>query len=186
MPLKTFYHLLCPQLFLRSVFDLPVSQLKDRGIRGLIFDLDNTLLYWNSCEVTGDARKLFRQLEHEGFLSCLVSNNKKTRVESVAQVLNLPAISKARKPSRRAFRQALATLGTSAKETAVVGDQLFTDVLGGNRMGLYTVLVKPLSKTEFIGTRLMRYIERIALRQLIKRGLIEKPALEKAGRAKLC
>ena len=96
----------------------------------------------------------------------------------MARVLDVPAISKARKPSRRAFRQALATLGTTEKETAVVGDQLFTDVLGGNRLGLYTVLVMPLSKREFFGTKAIRSLERIVLRRLIRRGLVEKPATE--------
>ena len=178
MPQESCPPLLCPKLYLRSVFDLPLDQLKERGIRGLIFDLDNTLLYWNAYEGTPEAKELFRRLKQTGFLSCLVSNNKRDRVEKVARVLDVPAISKARKPSRRAFRQALATLGTTEKETAVVGDQLFTDVLGGNRLGLYTVLVMPLSKREFFGTKAIRSLERIVLRRLIRRGLVEKPATE--------
>lgn len=178
MSQESFHYLLCPKLYIRSVFDLPINQLKECGIRGLIFDLDNTLLNWNAYDVTPEAEELFIHLEKAGFLSCLVSNNKRDRVEAVARVLDLPAISKARKPRRRAFRQALTTLGTTQEETAVVGDQLFTDVLGGNRLGLYTILVMPLSKTEFIGTRAIRRLERFVLTRLIKRGLLEKPAMD--------
>ncbi len=178
MEYKDFYHLLCPELYLRSVFDLPIDHLKELGIRGLIFDLDNTLLNWNAYEVTPEAKELFIRLQDAGFLSCLVSNNKRDRVEAVARVLDLPAISKARKPRRRAFRQALATLGTTKKETAVIGDQLFTDVLGGNRLGLYTILVMPLSKTEFFGTRMVRSLERFVLGRLIQRGFLEEPDME--------
>lgn len=176
MPQKTSYHFLCPKLYIRSVFDLPVDHLRERGIRGLIFDLDNTLLNWNVYDVTPEAKELFLQLKEAGFLSCLVSNNKRARVEAVAKVLDLPFIFKARKPSRRAFRQALSALGTTKEETAVVGDQLFTDVLGGNRLGLYTILVMPLSTTEFFGTKIMRSLERLVLKRLMERGLVEKPA----------
>ena len=178
MPDQSFYDLLCPHLYLRSVFELPVDQLREQGIQGLIFDLDNTLLNWNMYEVTPEAKTLFTQLQEAGFRSCLVSNNKRDRVEAVAKVLGLPAISKARKPRRRAFRQAMVTLKTTKEETAVIGDQLFTDVLGGNRLGLYTILVVPLSNAEFIGTKVMRSLERFVLTRLIQRGLVEKPAID--------
>ncbi|MGI6128550.1 MAG: YqeG family HAD IIIA-type phosphatase [bacterium] len=174
---RGFYNLLCPDLYLSSVFNLPLDQLRELGIKGLIFDLDNTLLNWNMYQVTPEARELFGRLEQAGFCSCLVSNNKRDRVEAVAKVLGLPAISKARKPRRRAFRQAMATLGTTKEETAVIGDQLFTDVLGGNRLGLYTILVVPLCSTEFIGTKMMRSLEGFVLTRLIQRGLIEKPVI---------
>ncbi|MDK2855785.1 MAG: putative phosphatase [Bacillota bacterium] len=173
---KGYLQLFCPNLYLTSVYSLPEEDLKERGIRGLIFDLDNTILNWNAREVTPETRSLFSRLRAAGFRSCLVSNNKKDRVEAVARALGIPAISKAGKPRRRAFRQALTVLGTDKEETAVIGDQLFTDILGGNRFGLYTVLVVPLSGREFIGTHLMRWAERLLLGLLIRRGLIQKPA----------
>ncbi|NLG86176.1 MAG: YqeG family HAD IIIA-type phosphatase [Firmicutes bacterium] len=178
MPDNSFYYLLCPHLYLSSVFDLPIDQLKEKGICGLIFDLDNTLLNWNMYEVTPEAKALFARLQEAGFRSCLVSNNKRDRVEAVAKVLGLPAISKARKPRRKAFRQAMLTMGTTKEETAVIGDQLFTDVLGGNRLELYTILVVPLSNAEFIGTKVMRSLERFVLARLIQRGLVEKPVID--------
>ncbi|HHY92398.1 MAG TPA: YqeG family HAD IIIA-type phosphatase [Firmicutes bacterium] len=175
MTKRSWLDLFCPRLYLTSAHVLPVTDLAKLGLRGLIFDLDNTLLNWNALEVTPETRALFTRLKDQGFRSCLVSNNKKDRVEAVARALNVPAISKAGKPRRRAFRQALAVLGTTAAETAVVGDQLFTDILGGNRLGLYTILVRPLSRHEFIGTRLMRCLEESLLRLLLRRGLVQKP-----------
>ncbi|BCV25140.1 YqeG family HAD IIIA-type phosphatase [Gelria sp. Kuro-4] len=173
---NAWLRLFCPHLYLASVQALPLADLKRHGLRGLVFDLDNTLLNWNVCDVSPQTKSLFDRLKAEGFRSCLVSNNKKDRVEVVARVLDVPAISKAGKPRSRAFRQAMAVLGTSAAETAVVGDQLFTDILGGNRLGLFTILVVPLSRREFVGTRLMRCLERSVLRLLAQRGLLQNPA----------
>lgn len=175
MKKKGWLGLLCPDLYLKSVWDLPEDDLKARGIRGLIFDIDNTVLNWNVREVTPETHTLFARLRERGYRCCLVSNNKRDRVEAVARVLGVPAISKAGKPRRRAFRQALAVLGTRQEETAVIGDQLFTDILGGNRLGLYTVLVVPLSQREFIGTRLVRTVERFLLTRLLHQGLLQRP-----------
>ena len=103
---------------------------------------------------------------------CLVSNNKKDRVSNFGRILGVPALSKARKPRRRAFREAMRIMNTRPETTAVIGDQIFTDVLGGNRLGLYTILVVPLSKQEFIGTRCMRHLERVVLKILARRNLL--------------
>jgi HAD superfamily phosphatase (TIGR01668 family) len=94
---------------------------------------------------------------------CLVSNNLSTRVSRFSRALDIPAIAKAAKPRRRSFRQAMEIMGTTAEHTAVIGDQLFTDVLGGNRLHLFTVLVSPLSPLEFWTTRLVRRAERLVL-----------------------
>ncbi|MGI6604298.1 MAG: YqeG family HAD IIIA-type phosphatase [bacterium] len=166
--------LVSPDMYLDTVHDLPLDELAERGIKGLIFDLDNTLLHWNVCQVDNQIQSLLARLRERGFRSCLLSNNRKDRVEVVAQVMGLPAIPKAGKPRRRAFRQALDILQTKALETAVVGDQLFTDILGGNRLGLLTILVVPLSHHEFIGTRVVRCIERSVLNLLLRRKLIKK------------
>jgi HAD superfamily phosphatase (TIGR01668 family) len=79
--------------------------------------------------------------------------------------LKLPAVYNAAKPSRAAFRRALGFLGTAPEHTAVIGDQIFTDILGGNRMGLFTVLVVPMSTKEFIWTKFVRQVEKLILRK---------------------
>jgi len=103
------------------------------------------------------------------------SNNSQDRVQKFAEAFGVPAISKAIKPRRGAFRIACDSLGVTPGETAVVGDQVFTDVLGGNRLGVYTILVVPVSEKEFFGTKIMRMMERFVLRKLKMRGLTDSP-----------
>jgi HAD superfamily phosphatase (TIGR01668 family) len=95
----------------------------------------------------------------------IVSNNRRTRVSAFASPLSIPFIYRARKPANASFVKALHLLGTSPEQTCVIGDQLMTDVLGGNRMGLYTILVKPISLGDegFFTKAVNRRLERIAL-----------------------
>jgi len=85
----------------------------------------------------------------------------------VAERADVPFIARARKPRRRSFRRAMELMGTKPETTAVIGDQLFTDMLGGNRLGLFTILVTPISKEEFIGTRFMRFLEKLILKKRV-------------------
>jgi len=157
------FELLKPSLFLASVTEIPLEQLKHKGIKGIIFDLDNTVTCWNQNTVRPEIESLFTLLSSYNFRACISSNNSPERGDAVAAKLGIPSVFNAGKPRRRSFRQAMQIMGTNPVETAVVGDQVFTDVLGGNRLGLYTILVTPLSKHEFIGTRLVRRIEKLVL-----------------------
>ncbi len=154
-----------PDLRLNSIYDLPLSELKTRGINGLIFDLDNTLTEWNRPSVNHEMESWLARLQ-EDFKICIVSNNSGRRVDRLAVCLGIPAIHRARKPQRGGFHRALVLLGTKPGATAVIGDQLFTDIAGGNRAGMFTVLVAPLSSHEYIGTRLMRVLEKRILKRL--------------------
>lgn len=150
-----------------SILDVPLDVLKSRGIDSLIVDVDNTVTEWQGWDVEESARDWFLHVKAQGFKACLVSNNNSgERIAKIAARLGIPSIHKAAKPSRAAFRRALRLLNSSAKKTAVIGDQVFTDVLGGNRMGMLTILVDPISPREFIGTKLMRLLEKL----LSKRG----------------
>ncbi len=155
-----------PRLYLNRASDLDLDQLWSMGIRGIISDLDNTLVRWDASEAGLDLRHWLARLQKRGFKVCLVSNGRAARVAYFSAALGVPGISRARKPSRRAFREGMSTLGTAPHQTAVLGDQLFTDVLGGNRLGLYTILVPPLARREFLGTRLVRIVERLVLTRL--------------------
>jgi len=161
-------NLLQPDLYVDSLQDIPLERLYRQGIRGFVLDLDNTITEWDNDKGTPEVIGWFKKAGDAGFKLCIASNNNKDRVTQVAQTLGVPCLSKAGKPRRRAFRQALSILGLDTKELAVVGDQIFTDVLGGNRAGLYTILVVPLSRVEFFGTRVMRRIERLVLPFLSK------------------
>lgn len=164
--------LLNPDAVYESLYAVDLDELKARGIRGLIVDLDNTLIAYDYADVTEQARQWVAAARERGFKICLTSNARSGRVRRIAQALDIPGIANAAKPIRRAFRRALRLLGTKPSETAVIGDQVFTDVLGGNRMNLYTVLVNPLSTAELGATRLMRRLERRVLRRLVHNGLL--------------
>lgn len=153
-----------PAVIYPSIYAIDLDLLKKKGIKALIFDLDNTLVEWGSPVAHAELVAWFNHLEEEGFRACLLSNNYPPRVQFFATALGIPAIHRAGKPRRRSFRAALELLGAAPSEAAVIGDQLFTDVFGGNRLGLHTILVPPLSRREFIGTRLVRKIEALLLK----------------------
>lgn len=153
-----------PDLYLNTVYDLDMNMLKSIGIKSIILDIDNTLVSWDTKEPDEKVGKFVCMLSEEGFKICILSNNTRKRVEEFNKCLNLPAIHKAVKPSKYAFRRAMKLMDATASDTAVIGDQLFTDVLGGNRMGLFTILVAPISDKEFIWTRLVRLVEKAVLK----------------------
>lgn len=164
MPLDRIARWLKPDLRVDCLSAVPLERLRQQGIRALIVDLDNTVACWNSAVVEEEARRWFSEAKARGFALCLTSNNAYQRGAGVARELGVPLVYNAGKPRRRAFRQAMQALGSGPRETAVIGDQLFTDILGGKRLGLYTVLVRPLSPREFFTTRLLRRLEQVVMR----------------------
>lgn len=156
--------LLTPNLHLENIFKIDAENLKSLGIEGIITDMDNTLVPWNDRTVHPRLAEWFANLKNMGFKLFIVSNNSKDRGGKLARELDIPAIWYAVKPRRRAFRKALEQMDLPPEKVAVVGDQIFTDVLGGNRLGLYTIHVTPISEKEFIWTKLMRMIERFLLK----------------------
>lgn len=157
-------NLLKPDWRVVSVLDIDLAQLKDRGIRGLIFDLDDTLVCAIERTATEDVCAWIESLRDE-FRIYIVSNNfSHERVHIAAEHMALPFMARAQKPSRRFFRQALVEMSLDAHEVAIVGDQLFTDVLGGNRLGAMTILVDPLSAERKWHRKVMRRLETQMLR----------------------
>lgn len=152
---------LVPDQRLDSIFDIDPHHLKAQGIRGIITDMDNTLVPWSDRTVHPRLAEWFTTLKEMGFKLFIVSNNSRDRGGQLALELDIPAIWYAVKPRRRAFRKAIEEMELLPEEVAVVGDQIFTDVLGGNRLGLYTILVTPISEKEFIWTKLMRMLEKL-------------------------
>ena len=171
-----------PDEVLPSVLDIDLSSLKRRKIKGLLIDLDNTLVGWGESHMEPGFAAWIKQAREAGFEVCLVSNAMPDRVDAFASELDIPRVSKAMKPLRRAFCRALRVLGLETHEAAVIGDQLFTDVYGGNRLGLYTILINPLSTRELRTTRLVRRLERRLFRTMIKRGLVSPAVMTIRGR----
>ena len=164
---------LCPNVQAESVLELDLEELKKIGIRGIIFDLDNTLVEWKQEELNPEIIQLVSRFKQAGFKMCILSNALEHRVEAVANSLDIPYVSRAVKPRKIPFKKALELMETEPEETAVVGDQLFTDILGGNRMELYTIWTPPLSNTEFISTRAVRQLERLVIKRFRKKGILQ-------------
>lgn len=154
-----------PQRYHESLVSIDVDELKSIGIKGLILDLDNTMIPRHTSSVPDELESWLARVREAGIAACIVSNNFKTRVAQLAERLGLPLVALATKPRRRAFYRGMEVLGTRADDTAVIGDQLFTDVLGGNRLGLYTILVMPLPGPELPHTAVLRRVERWLLRR---------------------
>lgn len=161
-----------PDQYLASAFDIDLAALKADGVKGLIVDLDNTLVPRYEDEPSHELRRWLKQVREVGLPVCVVSNNWTARVAAIAEDLGLAVVKGAGKPFARAFRQGMRVLGTKPEETAVIGDQLFTDVLGGNRLGMHTVLVVPLSEQEMLHTRILRKAERRILGAMARRRII--------------
>jgi len=154
--------LLRPDQYFRSLYDVDFDQLVEMGIRGIILDLDNTLVAWGDDSISEELMSKVDHLRRLGLKMCIVSNNLGGRVAAISRKLGIPAASGALKPFRRAYAKALEILGTESRETALIGDQLFTDILGGNLAGLCTILVDPISSREFATTKLFRLLESVA------------------------
>lgn len=153
-----------PDIRLNHVLDIDTAVLKARGVKGLIFDLDDTLVHAIEEVAVPEVLAWIEELRAE-FKIFIVSNNfSHNRVTIAAEHLALPFVARARKPSRRFFRHALAEMGLQPHEAAIIGDQLFTDVLGGNRLGAVTILVDPLSQERKWHRKVMRSVERQMLR----------------------
>lgn len=149
-----------PDEYHDSIYEIDFALLHQKGIKYLLIDIDNTLVEHNGISVTTRLRDWFKRLIEDGFSICIVSNNKHLRVSKFSGEFTVPFVALAGKPRKSAFRKALALLGAEKHNTAVIGDQIFTDVLGGNRAGLYTLLVVPVGKHELKSTQFARMIER--------------------------
>lgn len=161
-----------PNEHVKSVFDIHPEVLKQRGIKGIITDLDNTLVAWDVKDATPEVVKWFQQMEEQDIKIMIISNNKRERVKIFSEPLNTPFVFSARKPLSRAFKTAARQMGLKKEDIVVIGDQLLTDVLGGNSAGFYTILVLPIKRTDGKITQFNRKIERRILNYMRKKGKI--------------
>ncbi|WP_342601381.1 YqeG family HAD IIIA-type phosphatase [Psychrobacillus sp. FSL H8-0483] len=146
--------------------------LKEKGVTAIITDLDNTLVEWDRPDATPKLIEWFVGMKAAGIQVTIVSNNNELRVKSFADPLGIPFIFKARKPLGKAFLQALNTMSVKREEVVVIGDQLLTDVFGGNRQKLHTILVIPVAKSDGFVTKFNRMVERRIFSYLEKKGQV--------------
>lgn len=161
--LKTFY----PDQYVASTYVIDFEKLYKDGARGLIFDIDNTLVP-HGAPADDRAIKLFQRLKEIGFRACLISNNKEPRVAKFNEPIQVDYVYDAHKPSTRNYKKAMKIMGTETSNTVFIGDQLFTDVWGAKRTGIQSILVKPIHPKEEIQIVLKRYLERIVLHFYLK------------------
>ena len=151
--------ILYPDCTAASAYTIPYEKLWRKGVRGLLFDIDNTLVP-HGAPATEESVALFARLHEIGFATCLISNNKDPRVKPFADAIDTDYLCDAHKPSGKGFRKACAQMGTDEKNTVFIGDQIFTDILGANLAGLPNILVKPLDPHEEIQIVFKRKLER--------------------------
>ncbi|MFW5999343.1 MAG: YqeG family HAD IIIA-type phosphatase [Halanaerobiaceae bacterium] len=152
--------LFSPDYYFAAVPEISPGFLHENDIEGIICDIDNTIVVWNNDELSDRYRDWFTMLLERGFEVCLISNGLNSRVEYFGRKLGVPAVGQAVKPLKRAFFEAGGKLEVEPEKIAVIGDQIFTDILGGNRAGFITILVDPIDRKEFFLTRFMRLFEK--------------------------
>lgn len=154
---------LFPKEFFNSVYDINYEQLYKSGSRGILFDIDNTLAPYDMAIANKKIIRLIRKLQDMGYQVSLVSNNSVERVNIFNQPLKLATYPRAQKPFTKNLRRAMEDMGLNTSQMIFVGDQVFTDVWAGNRIGFTTVLVKPIQIKEQLITRVKRGTESIVL-----------------------
>lgn len=161
-----FWSAFRPAYFVDSVYDIDPEWLRKRRLRALLVDVDNTIMPRNQSAPGTQLKDWAGSLREADVSLLVISNNWSSRIKVIARELDLEVIAPAGKPFRAAFTKGLDMLGVPAAETAIVGDQVFTDVLGGNRAGLASVLVPPLGAVDLVHTKVLRVLERVLLRRL--------------------
>lgn len=167
---ELLFKLFLPDKHVHSIFDIEPSFLQSKGIKGMIVDLDNTLVPWNVATATDKVIEWIRKMEEANIKVTIFSNNNKERVTIFAEPIGASYIYRARKPLPRAFHIAKNKMKLKKEEIVVIGDQLLTDILGGNFAGFYTILVVPIVETDAPITKFNRNLERLILNYFYRKG----------------
>lgn len=158
-----------PDIFAETVFDVDFKKLKEDGIDAVVFDIDNTLATYAMPVADEKTALWLKELQKSGVSVFIVSNNDRERVRIFSEDIGVPYYGKALKPLGFYLKRACKKMGVSPKNAALVGDQLFTDIWGGNLMGMTTILVKPISEVEDGFVKFKRQFERRILAGMEKK-----------------
>lgn len=154
-----------------SVYDIDYDGLMKSGITNLVYDIDNTLAPFDVPEPFPETLNLFADLRGRGFRICLLSNNSHARVEGFCAKLSqleVAYVARAKKPGRQGLSKAMSLIGATYANTALIGDQIFTDVWCAKRSGVCSILVKPLSDRDEFTVKIKRPIERQVLKAYMR------------------
>ena len=161
-----------PDMYQKSIYSINYEKLYEDGIKCLLFDLDNTCVPYVEKTPSKKLKDLFDRLKDMGFKVIIFSNATKKRLEPFKNGLLVDCSYSSRKPSKRKFLKVLKMFKYDLSETAIIGDQLFTDIYGGNRVGIKTILVNPMSDKDLFVTKLFRILEKGQFNKMKKRGIL--------------
>ena len=156
---------LYPYEYVDSVFSIDFNELYKKGYRGIIFDIDNTILPVNDITVSGELIDFINELKNK-FNICILSNNNEARVNPVKEKLKVQGFANAKKPSKYAYDKALNLLNSSSDNTVMVGDQMLSDIVFANKYKLYCILVEPVKNKYDIKTGTSRVLQNIIMKKL--------------------
>lgn len=163
-----------PDIYTQSIYTINYESLKNAGIKVVLFDLDNTLIPISANEPTKKVKDLFEDIKKQGMKPVILSNSGKKRVEPFKEGLFVDAAYSSMKPLKRKYKKVLNIYNVKPGEVAAVGDQMLTDVLGANRMGITSILVNQISTNDFNRTKLNRFFENMIVNYYSKRGVFKR------------
>ncbi len=163
-----------PDMYQQSIYTIDYSKLLNKGIKCLLFDLDNTLVPVIDKIPTEKLKELFSNLQKMGFKVIIFSNSTKKRLKPFKEELNVDCCAFARKPQKTKFLLIMKEYNFNVNEVAIIGDQILTDIVGGNKVGILTVLVNPISNKDFFITKFNRFRERMIMKKLRNKNLFSK------------
>lgn len=162
-----------PKDYFKRVEEITYEYLQEHHIQGLILDVDNTLIDYHE-NLSQEVASWIEEMKQKQIRLMIVSNSLSQRkIKTVAEKLDIEYIHFARKPLKRGFKKAQKELGIAREHIAVVGDQIFTDVMGGNRMKMYSILIEPIAEKDIWATLLKRPVENFIKRRYFKSGGID-------------
>lgn len=165
---------LIPDMYQKSIYHINYEKLKSDGIKCLLFDLDNTCVPTKEKNPNKKLIEQFDKLKDLGFKVIIFSNAGKKRLEPFKKTLDVDCSYSSRKPLSGKFNKIMKKFGYDLSETAIIGDQLFTDILGGNKVGIKTILINPMSSYDLPITKISRMLERKVMNKMSKKGILTK------------
>lgn len=157
-----------PKLYCKKVTDITVQYLKDNNIKALMLDVDNTLLDFDLNIIEG-LEQWYEELKKENIKCIIVSNsNKLKKVKMISELLEIPYVMFATKPFKRGFKKAQKILDVNYENIGVVGDQIFTDIIGANRLKMFSILVHPIAEKDLWMTKIKRPLEELVIKKYLK------------------
>ena len=163
-----------PDIYQKSIYTIDYVNLKNAGIKLIIFDLDNTLAPISASGPSKKSKDLIEEIKSLGIKPIIMSNSNKERVAPFKDGLYMDSSYHSMKPLKRKYKKILSLYDVKPNEVAAIGDQLLTDVFGANRMGLTSILINPISTQDLRWTKVNRFFERLIIKHFNKRNVFER------------